>query len=73
MLTHNLYRWTGLLGDTSPQKLTVGQTVRTRLFNIPGRLVNHSGRHLLRLPARWPWAHSYLTTLANLRSLPQLC
>ena len=26
------------------------------LIALPGRLVNRSGRHALRLPARWPWA-----------------
>ena len=73
-LAHNLHRWTDLLGNTAPrQRLTTGQTVPTRLFTIPGRLVNHSGRHILRLPARWPWARAYLTTLTNLRNLPQLC
>ena len=73
-LAHNLYRWVNLLGNTPPrQRLTTGQTIRTRLFAIPGRLVNHSGRHILRLPARWPWARAYLTTLANIRGLPQLC
>ena len=73
-LAHNLYRWIGLLAGTQPTgKLTVGTTIRRRLFGIPGRIVNHSGYQLLRLPARWPWAHHYQTTLANLRNLPQLC
>lgn len=73
-LAHNLYRWVALLGQTHPfGRLIQGRTIRTRLFGVPGRLVNHSGRHLLRLPARWPWAHTYQTVLANLRTLPQLC
>ena len=53
--------------------LTVGRTVRVRLYRIPGRVVNHRGRFLLRLPARWPWARTYQTILDNLRALPQLC
>ena len=73
-LAHNLYRWIALLGRThQPGRLIRGRTIRTRIFGLPGRLVNHGGRHLLRLPARWPWAQVYQTTLANLRSLPQLC
>ena len=73
-LAHNLYRWIGLLGRTQPRgQLVCGSTIRTRLFGIPGRIVNHSGRHVLRLPARWPWARTYQTTLANLRALPLLC
>ena len=73
-LAHNIYRWIGLLGRTHPPKqLTTGQTIRTRLFGLPGRVVNHSGHRILRLPARWPWVTTYQTTLRNLRQLPQLC
>ena len=73
-LAHNLYRWITQLGRAqNTQQLTVGQTIRTRLFGIPARIVNHSGRYLLRLPARWPWAKVYQTTLRNLRALPQRC
>lgn len=73
-LAHNLYRHIAHLGGTQPPgRLVRGRTIRTRLFGLPGRLVNHSGTLLLRLPARWPWADTYLTTLTNLRSLPQLC
>ncbi len=74
VLAHNIYRWIALLGSTQPKgQLVYGPTIRTRLFGIPGRIVNHSGRHILRLPARWPWAHTYQTTLRHLRALPQLC
>ena len=73
-LAHNLYRHIALLGGTRPRgRLVCGRTIRTRLFGVPGRVVNHGGRRLLRLPARWPWAGTYLTTLTNLRTLPQLC
>lgn len=73
-LAHNLYRQIAQLGKTQPKgRLVRGRTIRTRLFGLPGRLVNHSGQPILRLPARWPWAKAYLTTLTNLRSLPRLC
>ena len=73
-LAHNLYRWVPLLAETQPVgRLIRGRTIRTRLFGVPGRVVNHRGKHILRLPARWPWAHLYQTTLTNLRALPQLC
>ena len=73
-LAHNIYRWIAILGRTQPPgQLVCGPTIRTRLFGLPGRIVNHSGRHILRLPARWPWAPTYQTTLRNLRALPQLC
>ena len=73
-LSHNLYHQIALLGRTQPKgRLVCGRTIRTRLFGIPGRVVNHRGRHILRLPAPWPWEQVYLTTLANLRRLPQVC
>ena len=72
-LAHNLYRW--IQHHTQPvgQTLTNGNTVRTRLFGLPGRIVNHSRKMILRLPTKWPWANTYRTLLANIRSLPQLC
>ena len=73
VLAHNLLRWTARLGDVHPgEQLTVARTVRTRLLALPGRLVNRSGRPILRLPARWPWATTFLTALERIRSLPLL-
>ncbi len=72
-LAHNLTRWCARLGRTQhPAKLTVAATVRRRLLTVAGRLVNHSGRHKLRLPANWPWAHTYTRALKHTRNLPQL-
>ena len=72
VLAHNLYRWiqhhTGAV-----DRLTNGNTVRIQLFTLPGRIVNHGRKLILRLPAKWPWASLYNTTLAGIRSLPQLC
>ena len=73
VLAHNLIRWSVHLGDVTPtDQLTVARTIRTRLIALPGRLVNHSGQHVLRLPTRWPWADTFLTALARLRAIPQL-
>ena len=41
----------------------VAATIRNRLLTAPGRLVNHSGRHRLRLPLNWPWANTFITAL----------
>jgi hypothetical protein len=71
VLAHNLIRWTARLGNVHPDgQLTVTSTVRHRLFSLPGRLVNRSRRWTLRLPARWPWATTFHTALARIRSLP---
>ncbi len=73
-LAHNLYRW---INAHTPRRrrgqLTAGRTITNQLLALPGRLVNHSGRTILRLPARWPWAITFHTTLTNIRALPQLC
>ena len=47
VLAHNLIRWTAILGDVRvDDELTVARTIRTRLLDLPGRLVNRSGtRH----------------------------
>ena len=73
VLAHNLIRWTARLGDMHPaEQLTVTRTVRTRLLELPGRLVNRSRRWVLRLPLRWPWATEFSTALDRIRSLPLL-
>jgi hypothetical protein len=73
VLAHNLIRWTARTGHIQPDnQLTVARTVRSRVLVLPGRLVNRSGRLVLRLPERWPWASSFIEALERIRSLPQL-
>ena len=71
VLAHNLTRWTARLGGLHPDdQLTVTRTIRTRVIGLPGRVVNRSGRLVLRLPERWPWASTFTTALDQIRSLP---
>ena len=71
-LAHNIARWTARIGHAQhPHKLTVAATVTRRLLTVPGRLVNRSGRPTLRLPARWPWAHTFTAALDEIPNLPQ--
>ena len=73
VLAHNPARWTARLGRAHPTaQLTVAATIRNRLLTVPGRLVNHSGRHRLRLPLNWPWATAFTTALDRIRNLPLL-
>jgi hypothetical protein len=73
VLAHNVVRWTARLGEVhAPDELTVARTLRTRLLTLPGRLVNRSGRLVLRLPEHWPWADAFTTALERVRSLPML-
>jgi hypothetical protein len=71
VLAHNLMRWTATIGQPLPvDQLTVARTVRLRLINIAGRLVNRSGTLTLRGPRHWPWAQLFTRRLAAIRALP---
>ncbi|MCP4329097.1 MAG: IS1380 family transposase [Alphaproteobacteria bacterium] len=67
VLAHNLGAWTTQLAGQPP---VTNRTRRTRLIQVPAVTVNRSGRTLLRLPTRWPWAHAFTNTLNALRALP---
>jgi hypothetical protein len=70
VLAHNLIRWTATLGQASPgDQRMVARTVRERLINIPGRLVNRAGTPTLRGPLNWPWRHWFGRRLDALRLL----
>ncbi|MCP4085111.1 MAG: IS1380 family transposase [Actinomycetia bacterium] len=67
VLAHNLGCWTTQLAR---QPAVTNRTRRTRLIQVPAAIANRSGRTLLRLPARWPWATTFTRTLSALRALP---
>ena len=70
VLAHNMIRWTAALGNARvDNQLVVARTIRTRLLTIPGRLVNHAGQPILRMPTHWPWATTFTTALTALRKL----
>jgi hypothetical protein len=70
VLAHNLIRWSAKLGGlVEDDTLVVAQTLRTRYFSVPARLVNRSGTPTLRGPANWPWASSFTNALAKLRGV----
>jgi len=70
-LAHNLLRWTSLIGlpDTV---IPTARTLRRRLLTVPGRITRTARTVTLRMPARWPWALAFLTTLERLREMPTL-
>jgi len=71
VLAHNIIRWSARLGDVHPDgQLTVARSVRTKVLALPGRLVNRSGRLVLRLPEHWPSAKTFTRALDQLRALP---
>ncbi|MGI9615770.1 MAG: IS1380 family transposase [Acidimicrobiales bacterium] len=67
VLAHNLGHWATLLAGQTP---TTNRTRRTRLIAVAAVVVNRSGKHVLRFPTHWPWAHQHSTTLNALRALP---
>jgi len=70
VLAHNMIRWSAKLGGlVEDDTLVVAQTLRTRYFSVPARLVNRSGTPTLRGPTKWPWAASFSTALTNLRTV----
>lgn len=69
VLAHNINRWTVALAGQLP---VTNRTMRTRLIAVAAVIANRSGRPTLRLPARWPWARSFTTTLNAMRALPAL-
>lgn len=69
VLAHNINRWTVALAGQLP---VTNRTMRTRLIAVAAVIANRSGRPTLRLPARWPWARSFITTLNAMRTLPTL-
>ena len=70
VLAHNLTRWSARIGELhADDQLTVARTIRMRHLALPGRIVNRQGQRTLRLPARWPWATSFLNALALLRAV----
>lgn len=69
-LAHNLLRWCALLGKiTAAGTFLASKTIRTRFISVAARLVNVSGRLVLRGPKHWPWAQQFLSLLSNLRTI----
>ena len=49
--------------------MVVARTFRNHFIGLVGRLVNRSGKLVLRTPARWPWSKAFLGALKALRAL----
>jgi hypothetical protein len=67
-IAHNLARWTQTLAINGTVRTS--RTLRRRLSTIPGRLVTSVRQVTLRMPARWPWATTFLAALERLRAIP---
>ena len=69
VLAHNLIRWADTLAGTRhTEALTTSRTYRQRFIALPGRLVNHARKLILRIPTNWPF--DLTRPLDTLRALP---
>ncbi|MHB8190326.1 MAG: IS1380 family transposase [Ferrimicrobium sp.] len=70
VVAHNLMRQVSYLGKITPlESMVIARTFRNHFVAIAGRLVNRSGKMVLRTPTRWPWAKAFLGALTALRAL----
>jgi hypothetical protein len=63
-ITHNLLRAAGTLTG-GKHALARGATLRRQIVTIPARLARPQRRHLLHLPAHWPWAEQWTALWHN--------
>jgi hypothetical protein len=67
-LAHNLVRWLAAIGLGLGGPV-VAETLRRRLFALPGRITRSGRRWRLRLPREWPWQHAFSGALTRLRAV----
>jgi Transposase DDE domain group 1 len=58
-MTHNLLRAAGSLASDR-HALARGATLRRHIVTVPARLARPQRRHVLHLPAHWPWAQQWI-------------
>jgi hypothetical protein len=59
-----------LLLDDPHLKVAEPKTLRFRLWHVPGRVVRHARRQILRLPRSWPWTPELVAAFGRVRALP---
>ncbi|WP_245790469.1 hypothetical protein [Ferrithrix thermotolerans] len=61
------------LGEiTANESMVIARSFRRNFLALAGRLVNRSGKVMLCIWARWPWANSFMTAMATLRALERV-
>ncbi|QYC45156.1 hypothetical protein Nocox_38030 [Nonomuraea coxensis DSM 45129] len=71
-LAADLDAWTRLLGLHDDPELARAepQTLRYCLRHLPGKLVTHARRRILKISNTWPWKTAFLTCWQRLCALP---
>jgi hypothetical protein len=68
----DLQAWARLLGLYDQEDLRDAEpdTLRYRLWHIPGRLVRHARRRTLKISRDWPWKEAFLACWQRVSTLP---
>jgi hypothetical protein len=68
----DLQAWCRLLGlyDIAGLKDAEPDTLRYRLWHVPGRLVRHARRRTLKISRDWPWKTAFTTCWQRISALP---
>lgn len=68
----DLQAWCRLLGLHDQDGLADAEpdTLRHRLWGIPGRLARHARRRTLKISSTWPWKDAFLTCWQRISALP---
>jgi len=70
LIAHDLIAWTQRLTLTGDLARAEPKRLRYRLLHVAGRLAFHARAAILRINARWPWAHVLVEAFARARALP---
>ena len=70
LIAHDLIAWTQRLTLTGDLARAEPKRLRYRLLHVAGRLAFHARVAILRINARWPWAHVLVDAFACARALP---
>ena len=68
----DLQAWCRLLGlhDIADLKDAEPDTLRHRLWHVPGRLVRHARRRVLKVSRHWRWKDAFVTCWQRISALP---
>jgi hypothetical protein len=68
----DLQAWCRLLGlhDIGDLKDAEPDTLRRRLWHVPGRLVRHARRRTLKISRDWRWSNAFVTCWQRISALP---
>lgn len=72
-IAHDLDAWLRLLTLHDDEELQVAEpnTMRYRLYHLPGRLTRHARYRVLAIERTWPWARAFTACWHRIAELPE--